>query len=103
MKNFIVGLNIATTLAVAVLFYLYFADKNYNCRYNYNCRCCGGFRIAYFESDSIQNHFEYFKDIRTALQAKDQANSKQLNELKTFLPINTKPFSVQHKTCRRQS
>lgn len=95
MKNFIVGLNIATTLAVAVLFYLYFADKKTTtAATTTTAAAAGGFRIAYFESDSIQNHFEYFKDIRTALQAKDQANSKQLNELKNI-------FTNKYQTLQR--
>ncbi len=84
MKNFIIGLNIATALAVAVLFYLHFSEKKVA---NSSAAKTGSteqaaFKIAYFESDSIQNHFEYYKEIRSVLQAKEQANNKQLNELK---------------------
>jgi outer membrane protein len=42
----------------------------------------GNFRIAYFETDSIQNQFEYFREISGELQAKDQANAKILGDLK---------------------
>ena len=84
MKNFITGLSVATAIGVAVLFYLHFSSSKTpsaatGSTSNANT---GGFRIAYFESDSIQNNFEYFKEVRSALQVKDQANAKQLNELK---------------------
>lgn len=84
MKNFITGLSVATAIGVAVLFYLHFSSSKTpstvaGSSTNTNA---GGFRIAYFESDSIQNNFEYFKEVRSALQVKDQANAKQLNELK---------------------
>lgn len=84
MKNFITGLSLATTLAVGVLFYLHFSSsKSPAALTNSSVNTgVGGFRIAYFESDSIQNNFEYFKEVRATLQVKDQANAKQLNELK---------------------
>jgi len=85
MKNFLAGLNIATVLGVAVLFYLHFSSKGgVNTAGSTKEVPAGNFKIAYFESDSIQNNFEYFKEIRSSLQAKDQANSKQLNELKNL-------------------
>lgn len=84
MKNFFIGLNVATTLAVGILFYFHFSEKKSTTLLSTKTGSSmqGSFRIAYFESDSIQNHFEYFKEIRSALQAKDQANNKSLNELK---------------------
>lgn len=85
MKNFSTGLSIAALLGVVVLFYLHFSGKG-NAAGSSGTKAVpsGNFKIAYFESDSIQNNFEYFKEIRASLQAKDQANSKQLNELKSI-------------------
>jgi len=84
MKNFITGLSLATAVGVAVLFYLHFSGSKSPAVSTGSTvsAAAGGFKIAYFESDSIQNNFEYFKEIRSALQVKDQANAKQLNELK---------------------
>jgi outer membrane protein len=84
MKNFITGLSLATAIGVAVLFYLHFSGSKAPATASGSTvnAAAGGFRIAYFESDSIQNNFEYFKEVRAALQVKDQANAKQLNELK---------------------
>ncbi len=85
MKNFVTGLSIATAIGVAVLFYLHFSSaKSVSAVAGGSSVSAGagGFKIAYFESDSIQNNFEYFKEVRSSLQLKDQANAKQLNELK---------------------
>ncbi|MBL7760915.1 MAG: OmpH family outer membrane protein [Sediminibacterium sp.] len=85
MKNATLGFNVVIALAVAVLFYFQFSGKKTAAVNDGAAKAApaGSFRIAYFESDSIQNNFEYFKEIKRTLEAKDQANSKQLNELKT--------------------
>lgn len=41
-----------------------------------------GTKVAYFEIDSIQNNYEYFKEVKAALQLKDMENAKQLTALK---------------------
>jgi outer membrane protein len=86
MKNIAAGMNIVLAIAVAILFYFQFAPKKTENTAPGSSKNLpeGSFKIAYFESDSIQNNFEYFKEIRSVLQAKDQANSRQLNELKTI-------------------
>ncbi len=85
MKNNTLVFNIIIAVAVAVLFYFQFSSKKTAVLSEGSSKSvpAGSFRIAYFESDSIQNNFDYFKDIRNTLQAKDQVNSKQLSELKT--------------------
>ncbi|HJV18761.1 MAG TPA: OmpH family outer membrane protein [Sediminibacterium sp.] len=85
MKNATLGFNVVIALAIAVLFYFQFSGKKSAAVTDGATKAApaGSFRIAYFESDSIQNNFEYFKEIKRSLEAKDQANSKQLNELKT--------------------
>jgi outer membrane protein len=42
----------------------------------------GGGKVAYFEIDSIQNSYEFFKEVKSALQVKDMENTKQLTNLK---------------------
>ena len=63
MKNIAVGMNIVLALAVAVLFYLQFSPKKSANSVDGDSKAVAGgnFKIAYFESDSIQNNFEYFK------------------------------------------
>ena len=90
MKNFLTGLNIVTAIAVAALLYMQFGGNKSTIAKSDNTKSIptGSFKIAYFESDSIQNNFEYFKEIRSGLQSKDQANSRQLTELKSIFTSN---------------
>ena len=86
MKNFTIALNIALVLAVGVLFYLHFSSGKTGSDTPVSSKAVpnGSFRIAYFEGDSIQTQFEYFKEIQNELQAKGQANSKQLGDMKNL-------------------
>ncbi|NCI45624.1 OmpH family outer membrane protein [Sediminibacterium soli] len=84
MKNFTLGLNIALVLAVAVLFYLHFSSaKKPFATEGSKSVPSGNFKIAYFEIDSVQEHFDYFKTVRSELEAKGQANSRVLGDLKS--------------------
>jgi len=96
MKNFTIGLNIVLAIAVAVLFYLHFASPSVN---NVSAVTggtkpvpSGNFKIAYFETDSIQNQFEYFKEIDAELQAKNQANAKVLGDMKSLFASKYQEF-----------
>lgn len=85
MKNFTLGLNIALVAAVGVLFYLHFSSPSASSAAMTGTKAvpAGSFKIAYFETDSIQTQFEYFKEISGELQAKDQANAKILGDMKS--------------------
>lgn len=75
MKNFTLISNIVLAIAVAILFYLHFTT----------CKQCtaptanksatkqgNNFKIAYFDLDSLQNNFDYYKQV-----AKELGNSEQ--------------------------
>lgn len=85
MKNFTLGLNIALVVAVGVLFYLHFSSPSAGSTAITGTKAvpAGNFKIAYFETDSIQTQFEYFKEVSGELQAKDQANAKILGDMKS--------------------
>jgi len=40
------------------------------------------FKIAYFELDSLQDNYEYYKEVKDYLTKKDQANNAKLNKIK---------------------
>ncbi|NCT94145.1 MAG: OmpH family outer membrane protein [Chitinophagaceae bacterium] len=85
MKNFTLGLNVALVIAVAVLFYLHFSApsaKPATTQSGTQSAASGDFRIAYFEIDSIESHFDYYKEVSSSIQAKAMENNKQLNQLK---------------------
>lgn len=88
MKNFTIGLNVVLVLAVAILFYLQFSSpKKSSAVSNATSTIApGSFKIGYFEMDSIENHYEYFKEVRNTLRGKEQDNGRQLAEMKnTFV------------------
>lgn len=84
MKNFTIGLNIVLAIAVAVLFYLHFASPSAGSTQSATKAVpAGSFKIAYFETDSIQNQFSYFKEVAGELDAKAQSNAKILGDMKS--------------------
>jgi outer membrane protein len=84
MKNVTLGLNIALVIAVGVLFYLHFSSPSAQSVSATGTKevPSGNFKIAYFETDSIQSQFDYYKMIDAELQAKNLANSKILGDMK---------------------
>ncbi len=94
-RNLAIGLNIFLVLAVAVLFYLHFSSaKSGNTGESSSSKPApsGNFRIAYFEGDSIQTQFNYFKDVQNELQVKGQSNAKQLGELKNIFAAKVQEY-----------
>lgn len=67
-------------LAIIVLYVLHFNSNSTPVKSS--ALAAGGVKVAYFEIDSIQNSYNFFKDVREALQAKDVENAKQLTGLK---------------------
>lgn len=85
MKNFTLIWNIVLGVAVAVLFYLHFSGRQDSSQVlggPAKAVPVGPFRIAYFDTDSIQSKFDYFRQVNSELQAKDQANAKVLGDMK---------------------
>ena len=84
MKNFTIGLNVFLVAAVAILFYLHFSNtKKSTLTLQANKQeINNNFKIAYFEMDSIENNYEYLKDVRNTLRALEQQKSSELLGLK---------------------
>ncbi|HNJ58249.1 MAG TPA: OmpH family outer membrane protein, partial [Chitinophagaceae bacterium] len=86
MKNFTTVLISVLTIAVGVLFFLHFSSKKTPSLNNSNTNAvvanASGFKIAYFEMDSIENHYEYLKDVRNSLRSLEQRKSGELASLR---------------------
>ncbi len=67
-------------VAVVVLYILHFSSSNTPIK----ASAAGGdgSKVAYFEIDSIQNSYEFFKEVKSSLQVKDMENAKELTALK---------------------
>jgi outer membrane protein len=72
-------------VAIIVLFVLHFNSNSTHIKSS--AMAAGGVKVAYFEIDSIQNSYNFFKDVKAALQAKDVENAKQLTGLKNAFAI----------------
>jgi outer membrane protein len=72
-------------VAIIVLFVLHFNSNSTPIKSS--ALAAGGVKVAYFEIDSIQNSYNFFKDVKAALQAKDLENAKQLTGLKNAFAI----------------
>jgi outer membrane protein len=80
MKSISWVVNGVLAIAVIVLYFLHF--NNSNLPVKSAALSSDNVKIAYFEIDSIQNNYEFFKDVKSALQVKDMDNAKQLTALK---------------------
>ena len=80
MKSISWVVNGVLAIAVIVLYFLHF--NNSSLPVESAALSSDNVKIAYFEIDSIQNNYEFFKDVKSALQVKDMDNAKQLTALK---------------------
>ncbi len=97
MKNFTIVLNIVLVIAVAVLFYLHFSiPKMPQAGTNNNVsKQTSGFKIAYIEMDSIQNNFEYYKQIAKELGASEQKKRNELTVQKNAFAAKVKEYQAK--------
>jgi outer membrane protein len=82
MKNINTILNVVLGIAVAVLFYFQFSGSKPVVASTSKSVAGGDFRIAYFEIDSVESQFDYYKEVSNFIQAKAQKNNNELNQLK---------------------
>ena len=74
-------INGVLALAIIILYILHFSSGASTSK-QATIQTAGGTKVAYFEIDSIQNNYVFFKDVKDALQLKDMENAKQLTSLK---------------------
>lgn len=80
MKSINWVVNGVLAIAILVLFYLHFNAAETTIKTS--AVSGSGTKVAYFEIDSIQNNYEFFKEVKNELQVKDIENAKQLTVLK---------------------
>lgn len=86
MKNALLAVNVLLVIAVATLFFLYFTKKTpqLSAAVTANNTEAGpeNFRIAYFEMDSIESNYNYFKDVRELFRNKEEKLNNDLQQIK---------------------
>jgi outer membrane protein len=80
MKSTSWMVNGVLALAIIILYVLHFSNSSPVIKAS--AAAGAGTKVAYFEIDSIQNNYEFFKEVKSSLQVKDMENAKQLTALK---------------------
>lgn len=81
MKQLSIALNILLLVLVAILFYLHFDSRNKQVvpvQTKATIVPTPGSRIAYFEMDSLQENYTYFKEALNQLKQKEQVMNNEL-------------------------
>src|SRR5215203_4381287 len=83
MKNISTVLSILSLVLIGVLFYFHFskADKVKPLSSPATKAQPKDFRIAYFDIDSLQTHFDYFKKVSNEMKARENAMTVELRTL----------------------
>ena len=83
MKNISTILSALSLILIAVLFYLHFSQKPVvkSTAVPAGKTENADFRIAYFDIDSLQAHFEYFKQVSNEMKARENAMTVELRSL----------------------
>jgi outer membrane protein len=85
MKQISTVLSILALIGVGILFYLYFSDRKVSGKHSVSSDAKAQqkteFRMAYFDIDSLQEKYEYFKDVSGEVRTKEANMTSQLNSL----------------------
>jgi outer membrane protein len=107
-RNFLLAFNVVLLVLVGVLFYLHFSSSPRKqapeaTKVMANAPT-GPFKIAYFEMDSIENNYEYLKEVKNELKAKENQLTGQLTSLKNryMQKVNKYQQEAQTMTQERQ-
>jgi outer membrane protein len=86
MKNTNQIVQVLLGVAVLILFYLHFSGKSTQSSMESSVAVpTGNFKVAYFEGDSLQNQFDYYKEVQFELQTKANENQRQIGQMRTIL------------------
>jgi outer membrane protein len=105
MKNTLLAFNIVLLILVGVLFYLHFSSRKkteVKAASSNTSAASGAFKIAYFEMDSVENNYEYLKDIRNELKGKEQQLTVQLNQMKNRYMDKVNKFQQEAQTMTQE-
>ena len=83
MRNISTYLSILALVAVGFLYYLHFKGEKKSVKQSSGKVITGNnnFRIAYFDIDSLQEKYEYFKDVSGQMKNKEASMSSQMDAL----------------------
>ena len=83
MKSFSIILSLLCLLLIGALFYLFLnhTDQIKKLAIKADKPTPSNFRVAYFDIDSLEAHYNYFKDAQSQVKAKENAMNAELNSM----------------------
>ena len=104
MKNISTILSILALLLIATLFYLHFthveALKKVSVVAEKNAHT--NFKIAYFDIDSLQEHYDYFKDVSGEMKKKESSMTAELNDLQAQYQKTVRKWQAKGNNITQQ-
>lgn len=86
MKNSNQIIQAVLGIAVLILFFLHFSGKSAGKGSDQSIAVpSGNYKVAYFEGDSLQSQFEYYKEVQLQLQTKANENQRQIAQMRNIL------------------
>jgi outer membrane protein len=86
MKNSNQIIQAVLGIAVLILFFLHFSGKSAGKGSDQSIAVpAGNYKVAYFEGDSLQSQFEYYKEVQLQLQTKANENQRQIAQMRNIL------------------
>ena len=84
MNKLLLALNIILIVAVGVLYYYFiqYRMQDEHSKKETNAAIANNIKIVYFELDSLQEHYTYFKEVREELNRQEAQRTKQLNGIR---------------------
>ena len=106
-RNFLLAFNVVLLVLVGVLFYLHFSSAKAATPPATKVMEAtpvepGSFKIAYFEMDSIENNYEYLKDVKSQLKAKENQLTGQLTALKNKYMEKVQKYQQEAQTMTQE-
>ena len=101
MKNFTLGLNVVLVIAVAVLFFLHFSSTGKTVQASGSNAAkaapAGNFKVAYFDMDSLETHYEYMKDFIKEIRAAEEKSGRELQADKNVYMKALQDYKMHEK------
>src|SRR3954453_5747814 len=100
MNRVLLVLNIILIVAVGILYY-YFIQYRVEDEHRIkdaNAAIANNFKIAYFELDSLQEHYTYYREVREELNRQEAQRTKQLDNIRANYMNKLKEYNQKGAT-----
>src|SRR5438270_12470159 len=100
MNKALLVLNIILIVAVGILYYYFIQYRTEDQHHvkEANAAVANNFKIAYFELDSLQEHYTYFKEVREELNKQEAQRTKQLENIRASYLNKLKEYNQKGAT-----